>query len=151
MKVMSGFTEWRRTKRPDPLRVCAWIGLGLVAVLVAVALWPAAAVPKDLLLLYVGAEDCRPCRIWQSGEGARFRESPDFSRVPYREVKAATLRDVLKDEVWPEDLRRYRDQLGAGVGVPMWLIIADDRIVERSFGESQWRASTLPTLKKLLR
>jgi hypothetical protein len=150
MRAMCSLTAWWRAKRPSPFWILASAGLALAASVTA-ALWPAAAVPKDLLLVYVGADDCRPCRNWQSGEGARFRAAPDFSRIPYREVKAATLRDVLKDEVWPQDLRGYRDQLGAGAGVPMWLIIADGRVVDRSFGESQWRTGTLPKLKTLLR
>jgi hypothetical protein len=132
-------------------RSLAAISAVVVLALATVALWPGPAKPKDLLLLYVGAEDCAPCRAWQKGEGAQFRAAPEFERMPYREVKSATLRDVLKDENWPEDLRGYRDQLGAGVGVPMWLVIADSRIVNRSFGESQWRTTTLPKIKSLLR
>lgn len=126
--------------------------LGALAAAVAVAaLWPAPAAPKTLLLLYVGADDCAPCRKWQAGEGAQFRAASVFSRIAYREVKAASLRDVLKDETWPEDLRRYRGELGPGAGVPLWLVIADEKIVDRSFGESQWRTSTLPKIKSLLR
>ena len=132
-----------------------WSAAGLSAMvalaLAGVALWPLPAKPKELLLLYVGAEDCAPCRAWQKGEGAQFRATSEFARVPYREVKSATLRDILKDENWPEDLRVYRDQLGAGAGVPMWLVIADERIVERSFGEGQWRTNTLPKIRALLR
>jgi hypothetical protein len=131
-------------------------GLAGIAAVVALAvisavLWPAPAKPKELLLLYVGAEDCAPCRAWQRGEGAQFRAAPEFAGVPYREVKSATLRDMLKDENWPQDLRGYRDQLGAGVGVPLWLVIADDRIVDRSFGERQWRTTTLPKIRSLMR
>ena len=112
---------------------------------------PRAPNSRDLLLLYVGADDCAPCRTWQGGVGATFRSSLEFTRVSYREVKSPTLLDVLKDDHWPEDLREYRDQLGPASGVPLWLVIADRKIVERGFGASQWHGAVLPTLKFLLR
>lgn len=104
----------------------------------------------NVMLVYVGAEDCGPCRAWQSMEGKRFLESPEFSHLIYREVKSRTLRDVLKDEHWPEDLRRYRDRLGTGAGVPLWLLISGDEHVEWAFGASQWYTAVLPRLRRLL-
>jgi len=102
-------------------------------------------------LLYVGADDCAPCRVWQDGEGAAFRASPEFSRLTYREVKSPTLLDVLKEESWPEDLRGYRDRIERGAGVPLWLVITGNDVVGRGFGPSQWRQSILPQLRSLLR
>jgi hypothetical protein len=104
----------------------------------------------NVMLVYVGAEDCAPCRAWQGAERKRFLESPEFSHLPYREVKSPTLRDVFKDEYWPEDLRRYRDRLGAGAGVPLWFVISGDEHVEWAFGASQWQAAVLPRLRRLL-
>ncbi len=104
----------------------------------------------EVTLLYVGAEDCAPCRSWQRGAGAAFRSSLEFGRVSYRQVESPTVLDLLKDEYWPDDLREYRDRLGRGAGVPLWLIISDRRIVERAFGESQWKTAVLPKLKSLL-
>jgi hypothetical protein len=135
--------------------------MGMLAVLLAGTIatgafhrdWAAPRAPhgRDLLLLYVGADDCVPCRTWQGGAGEAFRTSPEFARVSYREVKSPTLFDVLGDEHWPEDLRGYRDQLGPAAGVPLWLVIADREIVERGFGASQWHGAVLPKLKSLLR
>ena len=107
--------------------------------------------PATVMLLYVGAEDCPPCLVWQRGDGASFRASPGFARVIYREVRSPTLMDVLKDENWPADLRQYRAPLAVGAGVPLWFVIADGAIVERGFGLSQWRGVVLPRLKSLLR
>jgi hypothetical protein len=106
---------------------------------------------QEITLLYVGAEDCAPCRAWQRGDGAAFRASPEFARVTYREVKAAALFDVLKDEHWPDDLKSYRARLERKAGVPLWLIVSDGRIVEQRFGASQWQEAVLPKLRSLLR
>ena len=107
--------------------------------------------PSSILLLYVGAEDCAPCRVWQSGDGATFLASAEFARISYREVKSPRLFDVLKDENWPDDIRSYRDHLRRGDGVPLWLIVSDDRIVEQRSGATQWQATVLPKIKSLLR
>jgi len=136
-----------------------WLG-GLATVLIgAVAANPDrwssfashAAVPRDVMLLYVGADDCPPCRAWQRDAGTAFRASAEFARVTYYEVKSPKLRDVLKDEYWPGELRRYRDQLGSRAGVPLWLVVADQEIVECSFGIGQWQHAVLPKLRSLLR
>lgn len=134
------------------------IGTGAAALAVAIAatafLWPSpAATPAakpNLTLVYVGAEDCAPCRAWQSGEASAFRSSPEFASVAYREVKSPTLLDVLKDEYWPDDLRRYRDSFGRGAGVPLWLVVADQEVVGQGFGASQWYSSVLPKIRSLV-
>jgi hypothetical protein len=105
----------------------------------------------DITVLYVGADDCPPCRVWQNAEGAAFRASPEFSRLTYREVKSPTLYDVLNDENWPDDLRRYRDRSDHRAGVPMWMVIARGNIVSRGFGPTQWRQSIWPTVRSLVR
>jgi len=112
---------------------------------------PMPANGQHVTLLYVGAEDCAPCRSWLRGAGAAFRASPEFSGVFYREVESPTVLELLKDEYWPEDLREYRASLDRSAGVPLWIVIADHQIVERAFGESQWGRAVLPKLKSLLR
>jgi hypothetical protein len=111
---------------------------------------PQPAGGRAVTLLYVGAEDCAPCRSWRRGAGAAFRASPEFRRVSYREVESPTVLELLKDEYWPDDLREYRGRLERGAGVPLWLVISDREIVERAFGESQWASAVLPKLKSLL-
>jgi len=107
--------------------------------------------PKAVTLLYVGAENCGPCVVWQRGDGAAFHHAPEFAHVSYREVKSPTLFDVRKDENWPADLIVYRQAIGERSGVPLWLIVADGKIVMQGSGLTQWRQAVLPRLKALLR
>ncbi len=131
------------------------MGAAIAIAAIAVTVWaghagkPAHA--ADVMLLYVGAEDCAPCRAWQTGEGAAFLASADFPRITYREVKSPHLHDVLKDENWPDEIRPYRNSLRRSDGVPLWLVVADHEIVEQRFGATEWRASVLPRIKSLLR
>ena len=130
-------------------------GAGIAIAAVAVTVWAGHAEKPgrgpEVLLLYVGAEDCAPCRAWQTGEGAAFLASAEFPRITYREVKSPHLHDILKDENWPDEIRFYRDGLRRSDGVPLWLVVSDHRIVEQRFGAAEWRASVLPTIKSLLR
>lgn len=122
---------------------------------IAVTLWAAhagkPARAPDILLLYVGAEDCAPCRAWQNSEGAAFLGSAEFPRIAYREVKAPHLHDVLKDDYWPDEIRLYRERLRRSDGVPLWLVVANREIVEQRFGAAEWQANVLPRIKSLLR
>lgn len=133
----------------------AWLCLGMLAAVAAiVAALLVARTPvraSDLLLIYVGAEDCAPCRAWQSGDGADFRKSAEFSRIGYREVKSPRLRDVLSDEHWPEDIRAYRSGLKRGDGVPLWLIVSGKDVVSQRFGAAAWQTGVLPALRSRLR
>jgi hypothetical protein len=135
----------------------ALAGAGIVAAIAAIAMtvWASQAArparDPEVMVLYVGAEDCAPCRAWQRGEGAAFLASADFPRITYREVKSPHLHDLLKDENWPDEIRSYRSRLRRGDGVPLWLVVSDREIVEQRFGPAEWRASVLPRIKSLLR
>jgi hypothetical protein len=112
---------------------------------------PSVKLQKHVTLVYVGAENCAPCDIWQRTQGTAFHDSTEFRRLAYREVKSPSLFDVLKDENWPEDLRVYRKAISQEAGVPLWLVIADDQLVMQSFGLAQWQEAVLPKIKSLLR
>jgi hypothetical protein len=112
---------------------------------------PPPAHARRVMLLYVGADDCPPCRAWQARARVTFQASPEFAAVSYREVKSPKVLDLLKDEYWPDELRIYRDQLDRGTGVPLWFIVSDNGTVDRSAGISQWQSTVLPKLRSLLR
>lgn len=128
-------------------------GALFAAVLVGslLASWPSNKSAKAVTLIYVGAANCAPCDIWQRKQGTAFRDSAEFRHLTYREVKSPSLFDVLKDENWPDDLRVYRQAISQGAGVPLWLVIADDRLVAQSSGLSQWQEVVLPKIRSLLR
>lgn len=136
-------------------RACFGAGVVVAVAALAVTVWAGLsekpARDKDVMLLYIGAEDCAPCRAWQSGEGAVFLASADFPRITYREVKSPRLHDVLNDEHWPDELRSFRNGLRRSDGVPLWLVVSDHKIVEQRFGAAEWRTNVLPRIKSLLR
>lgn len=121
------------------------------AIAATLPLAPAPTRAADVKLVYVGAEDCAPCRAWQNKDGAAFRQSAEFSRITYIEVKARHLHDVLKDENWPEQIRDLRSRLRKSDGVPLWLVVSNDEVVEQRFGAAAWHAEILPAIRARLR
>jgi hypothetical protein len=103
-----------------------------------------------LSVIYVGAEDCAPCRTWGREQRPQFLASPEFARISYREVVAPRLFELLDDGHWPPDLRVLRDTLDRGDGVPLWILSRDDTVVLKARGLSQWAAVALPKIKSLL-
>ena len=122
--------------------------LALIAILTLVSLTTTKAA-KKITLVYVGAENCAPCETWQHNQGNAFRNSAEFQRLVYREVKSPNLFDVLHDNYWPEDLRLYRQSISRSSGIPLWLVIADDQLVMQRAGVSQWQESVFPKIKSL--
>jgi hypothetical protein len=100
-----------------------------------------------VLVVYVGAEDCGPCRTW------RRRDKPGLLQSlgeagSYREVIAPRLVAAFSDDVWPSDLRRFRPDAEAVAGVPLWLVVRDGRVVVSAGGLSRWQSTVLPALRK---
>jgi hypothetical protein len=121
------------------------------ATMAAASRYPVRGERPDVTLLYVGADDCAPCRSWRGGDGAAFLASTEFARITYREVRSPHLEDVLSDANWPDDLRDYRGRIRRSDGVPLWLVIADRAIVEQQFGTAAWQERILPALRSYLR
>src|SRR5690606_6938658 len=75
---------------PNALRIGATVAVLGALVLGAGRCAPQRPVEKaraDVTLVYVGAEDCTPCRAWQATERRRFLGSALASRLTYREVR----------------------------------------------------------------
>jgi hypothetical protein len=153
---MDPSTDIQRDHSSLPLRRVL-VHLGTVAAIAAIAaiVWDRLPVQvgrrPNVMLLYVGAEDCAPCRVWRDGEGAAFLASAESGRITYRAVKSPRLEDVLKDENWPEDIRGLRNGIDRSDGVPLWLVVSDDVVVERDFGVVAWKQRVLPKIMSYLR
>jgi hypothetical protein len=102
---------------------------------------------EPLTLVYVGAEDCAPCRAWRRDERDAFLAGLDPSRVIFREVIAAKTTAAFDEVTWPEDLRaRLADARKVG-GVPQWIVVQDDSVVMTAGGLTQWKERVLPILR----
>jgi len=101
-------------------------------------------------VVYIGAEDCAPCRTWRRNDYAKFTASAEFSQITYREISSPSLLDLLDDRYWPADMRGYRHRLDGRSGVPLWFVVVDGDVVLSAQGLQQWRDSALPTIRSLI-
>ena len=148
--MMEQPTEIQRDRLSARRQLARPLVVAVIAILV-MAVWGRPLRPADVTLIYVGAQDCAPCRAWQNGEGAAFLASAESAHITYREVKSPHLEDVLRDENWPDDIRDYRNNIRRSDGVPLWLVVSGRRIVEQQFGATAWQRHILPTLRSYSR
>lgn len=104
-----------------------------------------------LTVVYVGAEDCGPCRSWRHDERPAFLGSGEFTRLRYREVIAPHLRDLLAQENWPAELAAVRARVRAQPGAPQWFVLREERLVAADAGLSAWRRAIWPTIRAEVR
>jgi hypothetical protein len=155
ISVMQPSTEIQNDNRPSRGRRPALIGAMLAIAVAAISAWTGHSAhharESKIMLLYVGADDCAPCRAWRNGERPAFLASPEFARVIYREIDAPHLESLMNDQNWPEDVRDYRSRIRQSDGVPLWLVISDHAVVEQQFGTAAWRERILPRIRAHLR
>ena len=106
-------------------------------------------VRPELTVIYVGAEDCPPCRLWRRDYFPQFERSSDFPRLSYREILSPRLFDLLDDKYWPDELRSYRDRLDQRSAVPLWFVVANGSIVMKAQGLREWTDTALPEIRSL--
>ncbi len=100
-----------------------------------------------ITVVYVGAEDCGPCRAWRRDERPSFVESREFSGLRYREVIATRLRDLLAEPLWPADLAGLRERVRTLPGAPQWFVLRGGEVVAWDAGASAWRRTVWPAIR----
>lgn len=102
---------------------------------------------EALTVVYVGAEDCGPCRAWRRDERPSFLDSREFPALRYREVIAPQLRNLLAEEQWPADLAGLRAQVRQRPGAPQWFVLREGQVVAWEAGASAWRRTVWPAIR----
>jgi hypothetical protein len=102
-----------------------------------------------LQVIYIGGQDCPPCRRWTATYKAGWLASAEYRRVTWYEVEPPHLEEAYRERHWPEALRPVLAQVPRKSGTPRFLIVEDGRIVSNEIGVSKWR-NTMAELRKLL-
>lgn len=110
-----------------------------------------AAAKPSVTLVYVGARDCSPCRLWHRDYLPRFTTSYEFANLTYRAILAPKLFTLMDDANWPTDLRQYRERLDLRSAVPLWFVLVQDKVVLVGMGLGQWDNLVVPSIRSLLR
>jgi hypothetical protein len=100
-------------------------------------------------VIYVGGQDCPPCRRWSATYKDQWLASPEYRQVVWTEVEPPHLKEAYQERHWPAALQPVLAQVPRKSGTPRFLIVVDGRIVFNEFGVSKW-LNTMAELKKLL-
>jgi hypothetical protein len=101
------------------------------------------------LVMYVGGQDCPPCRRWTAAYKDRWFASPEYRQVSWYEVEPPHLREAYQERHWPEPLWPVLAQVPHKSGTPRFLIVVDRRIVSNEIGVSRW-LRTMAELRTIL-
>jgi hypothetical protein len=111
---------------------------------------------KDLTFVYVGAENCGPCKRWEqsrTGSPAQsksvFLASPEAKAATFRQVNAHTYMNTGAENLWPADLKWVRSATHVVSGTPRFLLIADGKVMLNAQGTSKIESTVLPKLREL--
>ncbi|HSI02642.1 MAG TPA: hypothetical protein VLA02_18715 [Reyranella sp.] len=103
----------------------------------------------DVQVIYIGGQDCPPCRRWRSTYHARWLASAEFQKVAWFEIEPMRLREAYEERNWPRALRPVLAQVARKSGTPRFLIVKDGEIVFNDIGVGKWD-TMMATLKRLM-
>ncbi len=103
------------------------------------------------MVIYVGADDCMPCKQWRKTFREGFVNSAEFKKLEYHELIATELKTAFDDENWPLNLRRYRDTSKAPRGAPTWILVRGQTVVASAAGLSAWPKKVWPMVMESVR
>lgn len=127
--------------------VVTFTGFPLAALAAFVIAKQPFAPPGPVTLVYVGAEDCAPCKVWKRDREPALQAAPFAGRLNYEKVISPQLSRVLSDENWPEHLRPLRSRFEAVGGVPAWLVTSNGKVVVVAGGADAWDRAIMPALR----
>lgn len=89
---------------------------------------------RDIHLIWMGGNDCPPCRVWRALELPKLKESSEFQQIKYSYVTKAIGSSVPSNMFLPAEVRPYKDLLdtasGGIPGSPQAAVIVDGQVYD---------------------
>lgn len=102
---------------------------------------------SEILIVYVGAQDCPPCLTFKARRYPVWIKSAEYKHVIYRELSFPSYKRTDEDNYWPKDLRWVRENAFARRGAPRWIVSVDGRIIAN---QRSWGRQTYPLIQRLV-
>jgi hypothetical protein len=90
-------------------------------------------------IVYIGADDCRPCHQWEATYQKGFAARCAARGVRFRAVRVATLRNIRDTRYWPADLRPLLRQFSDRSGTPHFLAVRNGEVIVNVHGISRYQ------------
>ncbi len=126
-----------------------WLGIGFAS----------AAEPHrpEIAVVYWSSADCRWCVWWESsmsGMEARFRASPEFSKISFYTVKNERLQDPYELRHFPSGAGWLWDDHRGGdrkrIWRPSWQVYVDRKPIATFRGTAAWESHHWPRIRQLI-
>jgi hypothetical protein len=99
---------------------------------------PSAVQAPEVHLIWMGGNDCPPCKVWRGIELPKLQASPEFQRVRYSYVTKTISAPVPPKFFLPEEVRPYKDALdiagAGGSGSPQAAVMVNGQVFDYFWG-----------------
>ncbi len=96
------------------------------------------AQPPEVHFIWMGGNDCPPCKVWRGIELPKLQASPEFQRIRYSYVTKTIGAAVPPKFFLPEEVRPYKDILdvagAGGPGSPQAAVIVNGQVFDYFWG-----------------
>lgn len=104
----------------------------------------------EMMVIYVCADDCGPCRVFEAEDLPRWMASPLARSVRFVRAKAPKSTQAFQAKYWPSVARPYMSAFRAPI-VPSFMFVAGGNVVASGAGLNGWRQTTLPQVQQMVR
>ena len=120
----------------------------LAGSLATLAVPAAASGPAGAMIIYVYAEDCAPCQIFQAHDWPQFRASPLARRIHFVKTSAPKTTQAYQVKYWPSEARPYHNAVKMPI-VPSFILVNNGHVVLVGNGIVGWRNQVLPQIQQI--
>lgn len=113
-----------------------------------ISLPTAADAAANIMIVYVYADDCAPCQIFQAQDWPQFRASPLVRAVHFVRTTAPKTTQAYQVRYWPSEARPFHSAVKVPI-VPSFILVRQRRVVLVGNGLVGWRNQILPQAHQL--
>jgi hypothetical protein len=120
------------------------------SIFAALALAVTAAGPAEAAtrtIVYIGADDCKPCHQWEATYQKDFAAKCAARGVRFRAIRVTTLRNIRDTRYWPADLRPLLRQFRDRSGTPHFLAVRNGEVIVNVHGLAKYQREIAPLLR----
>ena len=101
-----------------------------------------------LMIVYVYADDCAPCQIFQARDWPEFKASPVSRSVHFVRTSAPKTTQAYQSRYWPSEARPFLSAVKVPI-VPSFILVRQRQVVLVGNGIVGWRNQVLPQVHQL--
>lgn len=116
------------------MRRAARFGLTLLAWMAPLAMAQTAPAQPDIHLIWMGGDDCPPCKAWRTNELPQLLAAPEFKGVRFSYVTKTIRSQVPPAAAMPPEVRPFKGALdrasGGRTGSPQAALVVNGQIYD---------------------